>query len=187
MLPPAFPEVAQAYFVGPGTLLLLATLASVAGTAQIAQGVQQERAARQQARSLEQRGAAEARRRRREARRLIARQRAAFAAAGVDPAGVGPVDLLSDTAGREELAAQLSEFPFQAEAEALKFRGRQARDAAIVSGITTILGAGLTGGGGGGGGLGAGPSASLLSGSSATQPASRSLTPVGSSPSSGVA
>ena len=85
-------------------------------------------------------GQVEAADKRRETRRLIASQRVAFGASGVDPSVGSPMDVLGDTVAESELAALRIKFAREQGTLSIEQRGDQAQQAGIVNGVGTVLG-----------------------------------------------
>lgn len=77
--------------------------------------------------------------RRREAKRLLARQRVAFAKGGVDIGTGTPVDVQAVTAGEEELSALRAGFPFQVRGERFRTEGRNALARGLFSASSTLV------------------------------------------------
>lgn len=135
-----------------GTIIQLATIAATATQAagQITQGVAARRAGRARKSALEaqaarrgERAGAEERDFRRRASRLLARQRALFAASGVSTEG-SPTAVGGDTAAEAELQARRILRAGLSDAELLRFQGSlesQKGESAFLAGLT---GAGTT-------------------------------------------
>ncbi len=115
-----------------------ATLAQ-AGT-QIGAGVAAQSAAKRQARTARLRGAEAAEDERRKGKRLKGKQRAAFAAAGVEINEGTPLDVIAQTAADAETNALRAALAFEQQAEDLESAGRIAAMQGILGAGSTILG-----------------------------------------------
>lgn len=77
--------------------------------------------------------------RRRQAKRLLANQRVAFAKGGVDIDTGSPLDVVTDTAAEEELAALRAGLPFELQGDRFRREGRDAIFSGVSGAATTLL------------------------------------------------
>jgi hypothetical protein len=115
----------------------------IAGGAAATAGYSAKQQGEAQARTLKKIGAEAQRERDREAKSLLARQRVAYAKAGVDLGSGTPLDVQTETAGREWLAGMRIRAAYRAAAAEAKRRGHQAELEGLVAGG---LGGGMMGG-----------------------------------------
>jgi hypothetical protein len=108
--------------------------------AQIGMGVAAQSAAKRQARIARLRGVEAAADERRKGRRLKGKQRAAFAAAGVEVDEGTPLDVIAQTAADAETNALRAALAFEQRAEDLESAGRIALTQGILGAGSTILG-----------------------------------------------
>lgn len=120
---------------------LIAAAVATAG-AQVAQGIQQERFARESARGQESAAAIEAERIRTAGARHRAAQFVGFARGGVAPLGT-PLDVFRETAAVTEHDALTAMAEGQARADSIRFQGEQARIAGFVQGGSTLIQSGF--------------------------------------------
>ncbi|MFQ5472450.1 MAG: hypothetical protein ACE5FA_06155 [Dehalococcoidia bacterium] len=119
-------------------MMLALTAASTA--AQVGGGIASARAAKQQAKVQRRLGQIEAEDVRRESRRLLARQRVAFAKAGVSTTAGTPLDVFADAAAEAELTALRRIFERESGAVATRSAGKQAGVQGGLGGLSTVLG-----------------------------------------------
>lgn len=121
------------------TALMIGMLGMQAASAgmQVAGGVQAAKYARESARATEGIGEIEADRIRREGRKLMGRQRAAYARAGVAIGTGTPLQVLMDTAETIELDALRAKYGADVEAQRTRTEGRIVRSQSIMGALGT--------------------------------------------------
>jgi hypothetical protein len=123
-------------------LAVVAVVASATTTIVLAEAA--EKRAKRNAKRLEEQGKIALAQRRRKGQQLLAAQRAAIGATGLEPLGT-PLDVLSSTAAEEELAAQREKFRFEDAAFVIRERAKIEKRNQFISAGITLLGGVSTG------------------------------------------